>query len=270
VRDATPIALWPGAGLSLAWAGAVGAAATTLDAGIPERLRAARPIAAFVLLVPLAVSAVPALTAMAFERSALENGPDSTLPAFVAAEGSGNPRLGTLVLDTREAGLLTRVVWGGSETLDGQSTERATRSEPTAGDREIAGIAADLVSTGDPAAVGEVASRGIAFVLLTSDGTADASAAGAQRLSAAAFLDQRDDLDRVGDTGRGELWRVTADVQPRADASRDVQDRARLIALAQLAVVAVCLLLAVPTAASRRLARRTPRVVGPRVKEVRE
>ena len=51
--------------------------------------------------------------------------------------------------------------------------------------------------------------------------------------------------------------------------SASVHDLARAIALAQLAAVAIALLLAIPTAASRREARRSPRVVGPHWQEGR-
>lgn len=262
VREGSAVAIWPGAGLSLAWAGAVGAAGTALDAGVPTRVRFLRPLGAALLVLPLVVVAVPALTAQARGQASLSDGPASTLPAYVAAEGRGDARIATLVLAPQTEGLVTRLVWGGSETLDGQSTARATRQQPTAGDEELSTLVADLVTTNDPDVVTALADQGVGFVLLSQTADADASAAGAQRITASAALDQRGDLDRVGDTGRGELWRVTADVAPRAEASRATQDLSRAIALGQLAVVLICLLLAVPTAASRRLARRTPRVVG--------
>ncbi|MFJ6653203.1 glycosyltransferase family 2 protein [Microbacterium sp. NPDC091313] len=269
VREGVVVALWPGTALSVAWAGAVGAAATTLDAGVPARARGLRPLGAAVLVLPLAVAALPVLTAQARGDSSLANGPESTLPAFVAAEGHGDARVGTLVLAPGADGLVTRLVWGGSESLDGQSTGRSTRQEPTAGDERLSAAVADLVATSDPDVVTDLAAEGVGFVLLARTSDADASAAGAQRITAAASLDQRDGLDRVGDTGRGELWRVTADVTPRADVPPAVRDASRLIAVAQLAIVLICLLLAVPTAASRRIARRTPRVVGPARGETR-
>lgn len=262
------VPLWPGAGLSLAWAGAVGAAVLTLDTGLLPRLRMLRPAVAFVLLLPLVVTAIPALTAPARDAAVLTNGPVSTLPAFVAAEGRGDPRVGTIVLNPGGDGMIVRVVWGGSETLGGQSTVRATRTEASAADRELADLAADLVTSTSPEAVQALADRGIAFVLLEAP-TGDAEAVRALRLSASTALDQRNGLDAVGDTTRGALWRVTGDVQPRPDDTASVRDASRLIAWAQIIVVAICLLLAVPTAASRRLARRTPRIVGPAVKEAR-
>lgn len=262
------VALWPGAGLSLAWAGAVGAATLTLDSALLPRLRMLRPAVALLVLSALLVVALPALIAPARGTAALTNGPAATLPAYVAAEGSGDPRVGTVVLDPGAEGMIVQVVWGGSETLGGQSTLQATRTRASAGDRELAELSADLVTSTSPEAVEALADRGIGFVLLAPpDG--DEEAVHALRLAASTALDQRDGLDAVGDTTRGALWRVTGDVEPRAPDSAAVRNLARALALAQLAVVAICLLLAVPTAASRRLARRTPRIVGPGPREAR-
>jgi GT2 family glycosyltransferase len=262
------VALWPGTGLSLAWAGVLGAATVALDTGLVERLRMLRPIAAVVVAVALAVVALPALTASARGATVLTNGPDSTLPAYVAAEGRDDPRRGTLILDPGADGMIARVVWGGSETLGGQSTVQATRATASAADRELAALAADLVTSTSPQSVDALAGHGIGFVLLTQPRD-DIEAVRALRLAASTALDQRDGLDAVGDTSRGVLWRVLGDVQPRAAETAAVRDTARLLASAQLAVVAICLLLAVPTAASRRSARRTPRIVGPLPKETR-
>ncbi len=83
------------------------------------------------------------------------------------------------------------------------------------------------------------------------------------RLGAATSLDQRDLLDPVGATSRGDLWRVNTTIVARAPIDDHQVRLQRLVTLASLGVVLVALLLAVPTAASRRVARRTPRTVGP-------
>lgn len=83
------------------------------------------------------------------------------------------------------------------------------------------------------------------------------------RLGAATSLDQRDLLDPVGATSRGDLWRVNTAVTPRPPLDEHRLTLQRLVAFGSLAVVLIALLLAVPTAASRRVARRTPRIVGP-------
>ena len=118
-----PVPLWPGAGLSLAWLGALGGALVALDIGLAPRLAAVRTVAAIAVILALVVLAVPALTSMARGTSLLTNGPASTLPAYVSAAGREDPDVGTIVITPQnEGGTSSRVVWGGSETLNGQAT----------------------------------------------------------------------------------------------------------------------------------------------------
>ena len=166
-------------------------------------------------------------------------------------------------------GVSSRIVWGGSETLDGQATMISTRSTATAADEEVAALTANLVTSAADDVIGQLAANGVSFVLLAPAAAPESDIARAFRLSAATALDQRDDLDAVGETAKGALWRVTQPVEPRPKAPASVHGVARGIAFAQLAAVAVALLLAIPTAASRREARRTPRVVGPHWQEGR-
>ena len=73
----------------------------------------------------------------------------------------------------------------------------------------------------------------------------------------------------MGETAKGSLWRVTTDVADRPGVAASVHATAALVATVQLAVLGAALLLALPTAASRREARQTPRVVGPHWQEGR-
>jgi hypothetical protein len=265
--SAAAVPLWAGSSLSLAWVGLVGAAVIALDAGIPDRVRVLRPIGALAAVLALAVAVAPALTAQladgATPRSVLTNGPVSTLPAFVAAEGRGSLAIGTLVLDPRDDGLRVEVVWGGSATLSGQSTVDATRTSADDEQRELAALAADLVSPSTDDVVSRLAERGIGFVLLSSAPSTQNDVVLGDRLGAATSLDQRDLLDPVGTTSRGDLWRVNTEVIPRAPLDDHGATVQRLVALGSLGVLVIALLLAVPTASSRRVARRTPRIVGP-------
>lgn len=264
--EALPVPLWPGTALSLAWLGGIGAAVVTLDAGVPARLHVVRPLAAVLTLFALAVVATPTLSASVrghADELEITNGPTSTLPAYVTAQGRADARGGTLVLDPGDSGMRARVVWGGSETLGGQSTVIATRTNPDAKDHALAELAADLVTSSAEDVVSRLAAEGIGFVLLVPTDAAEPDATSALQLSAATALDQRNALAPVGETGRGALWRVTSTVEPRAEAPRMVQDASRIIAVSQLAVVLIALLLAVPTTASRGIARRSPRIVGP-------
>lgn len=265
-----PVPIWPGTGLSLAWLGALGGAVLTLDAGLAPRLALARTLGALAVVAAVAVLAVPGLTAMARGTALLSNGPDSTLPAYVAAEGRDDPDVGTIVLTPQNAGgVAARVVWGASETIGGQTTLLATRTEPSEQDVVIAELAADLVTSSAENVIADLAGHGVAFVLLAPALAPESDAARTTRLSAATSLDQRDTLDAVGDTAKGTLWRVTTDVAPRPVVPAAVEATTAVLAAVQLAILAAALLLALPTAASRREARRTPRVVGPHWQEGR-
>lgn len=265
-----PAPLWPGAGLSLAWLGALGGALVALDIGLAPRLAAVRTVAAVAVVLALAVLAVPSVTAMARGTALLTNGPESTLPAYVSAAGREDPDVGTIVITPQnQGGTSSRVVWGGSETLDGQATIISSRTSEQSSDREVAELTANLVTSAADDVVARLADLGVGFVLLAPAAAPESEIARAFRLSAATALDQRDGLDAVGETDKGVLWRVTDEIAPRADAPGAVTDLARVIALVQAAAVAVALLLAIPTAASRRQARRSPRVVGPHWQEGR-
>ncbi|UYO98186.1 glycosyltransferase [Microbacterium sp. M28] len=258
--EAVPI--WPGAALSLAWVGVVGAAAVALDTLIA--LPRLRTIAAVVAGLALGVCAVPALTAVHTGRSVLMEGTGSTLPALIAANARGDRDLGTLVITPLgENSAATRVVWGASDTLGAQTTMLSTATEVQGTD--VSALAVDLISLRDFDAAGELADLGIDYVLLDELPPASDDGAEGFRLDAVIALDQRAGFVRGGDvTGIGVLWRLEA---PEADdaarsAGEDDQGVARWLMTLQLLVVLAALLLAVPTRASRRAARAISRVVG--------
>jgi len=264
------VPLWPGTGLSLAWLGGLGGALVALDAGLAPRVALVRGVAAVLVLAATAVLAVPSLTAFTRGAATIADGPASTLPAFVAAEGREDPDVGTIVLTPQaDAGVAAQVVRGASETIGGQTTLLSTRTEPTAQDAELAGLAADLVTPSSEDVVGQLADRGVGFILLAPSTQPETDAARTMRLSAMTALGQRDTLVVVGDTAKGELWRVVDEIAPRPEEAASVSVLGRWIAFGQLAIFGIALLLAVPTAASIREARRTPRVVGPHWQEGR-
>jgi hypothetical protein len=64
-------------------------------------------------MTALAVSAVPVITALPRGTSAVTNGPSSTLPAYVEAEGRSGLGNATFVLTAAADGsVVTDVVWG--------------------------------------------------------------------------------------------------------------------------------------------------------------
>lgn len=258
-----PVALWPGTALSLAWLGVLGGALVTMDSAFAPRLRAVRVLAAVAVMGSLVVLSIPALTAQLRGETVLTNGPASTLPAYVAAEGRDNPDVGTIVLTPLTSGdLAVRLVWGGSETLGAQSTFLATHPTATAQDEALATLAVDLITASDDDAVTELARHGIGFVLLAPVAGDTQDVTRALRLASVTALDQRASLDAVGETTKGSLWRVAGEVGDRADSSASVRSATHLVMLTQLIVIAAALLLSVPTAASRRAMRRIPRTIG--------
>jgi GT2 family glycosyltransferase len=252
--DSNPVALWPGTGLSLAWVGIVGGAILVIETIVAPHVKAL-PVAALIALAAI-ICAVPAVSALARGDSALTNGPQSTLPAYVAADTRGDQQRATLVITPLGPNeLATRTVWGASDTLGAQSTLVATAVEPIGVD--VSTLAVTLISSLEFDAAGALAELGIGYILLTE------SALGAQELHADAIvgLNQRPELLRVGDTDKGVLWRVDASAQePVLSASE--QSKADSIRMLLAITVLVALLLALPTTASRLAARQTPRVVG--------
>ncbi|GAB3631155.1 hypothetical protein GCM10027421_05080 [Microbacterium shaanxiense] len=254
-----PVEIWPGTGLSLAWAGVAGAALVTLDTAVTlPRLRVA---AVTVAGLALAICAVPALTALHTDRTVLTDGPESTLPAFVAAEAKGDREIATLVLTPQnDGGLAAEVVWGASETLGAQTTLLNTATEPRGTD--ISGLSVDLLSTRTFDAPGELASHGIHFVLLDQVGADESDAARAFRVAAITALDQRAGFVKVGETDKGVLWRLEATPSERAPLTDVQEGTAAAVITVQLIVLFAALLLSIPTRASRRAARAQSRIVG--------
>ncbi|WEK62721.1 MAG: glycosyltransferase [Candidatus Microbacterium colombiense] len=254
-----PVGVWPGAGLSLAWIGIVGAALVTLDTAVTlPRLRSAATIVAALALI---VCAVPALTAFHLDRSALTNGPQSTLPAYVAAQPASDSPVGTLMLTPQnDGGLAVDVVWGASETLGAETTMLSTATEPQGTD--ITTLSVDLLSARDFDAPGELAAHGISYVLLAQKDGGESDKARALRTAATASVDQRPGFVHAGTTERGVLWRLETDVADRTALSGSQEGTARLVVTLQLLAVLAALLLSVPTRASRRAARAQSRIVG--------
>lgn len=253
------IGIWPGTALSLYWIGLLGAALTTLDAW--RVLDVARVPLAVVLLLVFAVVSAPAISAPIRGTSGLSEGSASTLPAYVAAEGRGGLDRATFVITPMAGGTVVDVVWGDTSALGGQTTLRSARTSTDAGDAEAAQLAAALIAESGGDAVDRLAAHGVAYVMLGGDGSTASEEAADLRLQAVTSLDQRDDLEKVGETTKGLLWRVAPEVTDRVTPPAARADAARAAAV-QLGILAIALLLAVPTRRSLADARRWPRVVG--------
>ncbi len=260
VDGVAAVPLWPGSALSIAWIGIIGAALLVLDTVVAPR--PARTVAAALVLAGLVAVAFPTLSSQARDASVVVRGEASTLPAYVAAEGADSPGVGTIVLTPVGEGLAVDVVWGGSETLGGQSTLVTTRTSLTGADLDAAQVAADLSSDTATDVVAELAEHGVGFVLVAPETRDETAEARATRLAARTALNAREGLDVVGETDKGQLWRVSAAVEPRADAPAASQAAVNVAWGAIAVVFAVALLLALPTRGSRSASRTRPRVVG--------
>lgn len=254
-----PVPVWPGAGLSLAWIGVVGAALVTLDTMLT--MPRVRLLSATVAALAVAVCAVPALAAFHTHRSVLTDGPASTLPAYVAADAGHDRPVATLVLTPQNDGGVSAVVaWGASETLGAQSTLLSTATRVQGED--ITTLAVDVLSARDFDAAGELRETGIGFILLAKVDGDEADRARTLRTSAVTSLNQRAGLVQAGETDRGVLWRLDDEAEPRPALTTSQQATARLVITLQLVLVFAALLLSIPTRASRRAARAQSRIVG--------
>lgn len=238
------VAIWPGTGLSLYWAGLIAVVTIAMAA-----LRRAAVIVGVAVLLSATVAVAPSLVALATGAGLV--GPDDgrTMPAIVAAEAATDPGLGTLVLRPQADGsLAASIERGAGRMLDDTSSFAATQPVPTAAQREIAELAGNLASRGgyDPAPV--LDSSGIEFIVLTPAGEGGETV----RERAAEALDAQSAIVAVGDTDAGSLWRYPGHEPVTAVA---VSSPFGVVAVAgPIAVFAFALLLALPTGRRRRRA----------------
>lgn len=263
--------------LGLYWLGLTLAAAVGLD-GL--RRGAAYPG----LLAVLGGTAVvlPVLGALLLGTAVVAPSPDRTLPALVAAEAADDPAQGTLVLtpvngagDAAQAGLAARIDRGTGLTLIEQRTMLTTRSllgsglPGTSGEGDLAAVAgsggaaaatlaaiaereqlAELVANLAAASGRDVTETldalDVRFVLLVPPSASTGDAAGVLAASSSAALDATAQLEPVGDTSAGRLWRVAAPDETTAALAAD-RPVAGAILVTQLGILTLTLLLAIPT-----------------------
>lgn len=253
------VAIWPGAGLSLAWIGLTGAALVTLDTALT--LPRARLVGAAVAALAVAACAVPALSAFHLGRSVLTEGPESSLPAYIAAQAVDDRPIGTLVLTPQnDGGLAAEVAWGASETLSAQTTVLSSATEIRGTD--ITTLAVDLLSARDFDGAAELGELGVGYVLLAELPDDESDRARTLHTAAVTSLDQRAGFVQAGTTDRGVLYRLEEDPAERAQLTAGQEATARLVVTLQVIFVLAALLLSMPTRASRRASRARSRIVG--------
>ncbi len=235
---------WPGTGLSLYWLGLIGAAVVALDA-----LGSARVLVGIAVLLTAGAAVAPLLAAPVLGTSPVAKSDARLLPALVTAEAAAHPGVRTLVLQPQQDGSVAAVVDRGlGTTLDETSTLWSTRHSVDDGAHDLATLAGNLSSRSGFDPVRSLAAFRVEFVLLpAADGGAIAVR---QRL--AESLDATPALTPIGETPVGTLWRV----QSYADAPEPgtgLTKPAVAILIAQGLVIALALLLALPTARRRRV-----------------
>lgn len=254
------IPVWPGAGLSLYWAGLIGAAVVGLNAlgraGTAPTIISG--LALTMAVIPLAGSI--ALGAAAPNPAAVHAGDARMLPAFVTAEAQTDPRAGTLVLVPQsDGGVLAQLQRGSGTTLDDQSTLFATQTDPSQDDAMLAELAGNLSSRSGFDAQPSLDALAIRFVLLapaSAEPGADVSADAADTARrTASSLDGNALLVPVGETDFGTLWSYQTSDVAAADAAGIPADAggwlARAVMWTQLAVFAFVVLLSIPTGVGR-------------------
>ncbi|WP_169079726.1 glycosyltransferase [Microcella alkalica] len=248
--------------LGLYWLGLALAAGLALDG-----LRRAAVVPALAVVVAAALAVAPALAALPLGTATVRPAPDRGLPAIVAAAAADEPGIATLVLTPLEEGIAARLERGsGAALIDERtvlrtaglgvpaSTGGAGLGGPTADQlapdlaaSDLADLAVTLAVPSGADAAPLLESADVRFVLLAERSrTTGSEAPAAVRAAITASLDADPLLVPVGDTDAGLLWRVVADDEtPAAIAARPAT--AWPFLAAQLGILALTLLLAVPT-----------------------
>ena len=255
------VGIWPGPAVSLFWLGLLGAAIVSLD----TMRRPASPGFSVLLGVATVLVVIPLLAPSLIGAAQVEPGGRSALPAFVNAEARVNPGVGTLVV-TPVAGeaIAATLQRGTGETLDDQSTLDATAPGFTNSDREIAELAANLISQSEFDATAVLDAQAIGFVVLVTPMKGDAEQLQVA-VRARGALDSNPQFAAVGETASGLLWRYI-DAAPAAQtSSAETPTEARwsaIVVAAQGIMVAITVLIALPTGQSRRRRARARRSAG--------
>lgn len=249
-QGSVAVAIWPGAGLSLAWLGLIVAAMTGMSV-----LRRFSIYPAMAGMAAVIILVLPALSALMLGQGNVQASNGRTLPAYVVAQASSEPRLGTLILTPQPDGsLATALVRSTGYTLNNMSTLVTTGVVPSANDLKLADIAGNLTSQSGRDTSADLTDAAVAFVLLTpaqqTPGSTVTADAREMTTRATQALNANPTLEAVGDTADGLVWRFPSpnlDSELIATPDSATQPWRSLIILIQLLVLIATVLLAIPT-----------------------
>jgi hypothetical protein len=243
---ANPISVWPGSGLSLMWLGLLGAAVVTLEA-----LGRGVVLPALVALLTATIAVSPLLVAPLAGSSKIQPTTGTVLPAYVVAEGSSRPNIGTLVLTPQSDGsLAASLERGAGNSLDDQSTLAATSFSLDSSKKSLLVLAGNLASRSGLDSTALLQQSRIGFVLLRSSvGTGQAGV----HERAQDSLNGNGRLTPVGTTSVGLLWRYQALPSTGLTSANPNGGTVRAWILGiQGAILLITILLAIPLRGTRR------------------
>ncbi|MGV8884405.1 MAG: glycosyltransferase [Microbacteriaceae bacterium] len=243
--------IWAGSAVSFYWLGLTGAAVITLDSLARAGRGRAVVAPAIVAIVAAVALAAPLLLAPPQGSIDVVASSGRILPALVTAEAATAPRLGTLELVAQRDGSLAAILHrGAGATLDEQSTLAVTLPRLTRTQERIAVLAANVASRSGFDTASEFTDLGIGFVLAP-DPVSAAGDARSVRARTGEALDANPLFTAVGSTANGYLWRFDGETDAVALAP-EAPSYSAAVLLAQAIVLAMALLLAIPTSVRRR------------------
>ncbi|MDE2387447.1 MAG: hypothetical protein KGL77_07090, partial [Actinomycetales bacterium] len=247
----------PYALLSLAAMGLISLAVFTLD-----QMSAKVPLRVFAALSVL-VTVLPSAAVFAATAPSVHFAEERVVPSIVAAETARGSQLKTLVLaaafdggstaDARVSKLSAEIVSGDGVQLDDVSTAYRFALADLAGDRKeysmVGQLVADLASANGSSVTAALRDAGIGYILLP-----ETKSLAARSLAIA--LDGSDELEPVGLTDYGRLWRVAHPNTALSVAPKSTPSPWSITKGVQLVVILGFILLAIPGRSSTSARRR--------------
>ena len=195
---------------------------------------------------------MPLGLAAANGRTALEPSNGRVLPAVVVAESAARPEVGTLELAARGEDAVTAILHRGAGPLaERVLTLQTTRTAVGPEQERVAVLAGNLVSASGMDLAPTLDELGVDYLLLDASGT-DSPA----YLRAIDAISARPEVVAVGPTAQGMLWQRAPGAEPApVQGGPGPWDTplGAITAVIQIVVIALAILLAIPTTRRRRV-----------------